>query len=470
MAHTTPQRWHLNDLARALNVQPLATNQPIHGISIDTRALQPGDLYIAIKGEAHDGHAFVADAFAKGSAAALVNDHFDVSMSDGLCLKLPNTLIALQQLGIFIRQQSPATIIAVTGSAGKTTTKEILKHILQTFGKTVVSKASFNNHWGVPLSLIDLTPDTDFGVFEVGMNHSGEIAPLSKIISPHIAIITTIAEAHIGYLGSIEAIATEKSMVFEGLNGEGNYANGIAILNADMPCVDLIQARATPYQQIMCSVKYPSDVHVVHIECHSGISHVTAYIFGMIITYTLSMVGMHYVQNTLLALAACHALGVDLTRAAQALSTFALPNGRGVTHHLALSETISIQLIDDAYNANPASMKAGLMTLADMKKIRRIAVLGEMLELGDAAPIYHRAIVDTIEATDIDLVFCAGEQMRHLYEVLPPHKQGAFAHEAKDLIPSLNAIITDTDVIYIKGSKGSKVSLIVDHFIHLSKN
>ena len=215
-------RWYLNELAQAINVHPSAADQPIHGISIDTRTLQPGDLYIAIKGDAHDGHAFIADAFAKGAAAVLVNDHFDAHTINGVCLNVPDTLIALQQLGTFIRKQSPARIIAVTGSAGKTTTKEMLKHILETFGKTVVSKASFNNHCGVPLSLIDLMPDTDFGVFEVGMNHAGEIAPLSKMIAPHIAIITTIAEAHIGYLGSIEAIATEKSMIFDGLTGEDN--------------------------------------------------------------------------------------------------------------------------------------------------------------------------------------------------------------------------------------------------------
>ncbi len=458
-------RWYLNELAQAINVPPSAADQPIHGISIDTRTLQPGDLYIAIKGDAHDGHAFIADAFAKGAAAVLVNDHFDAHTINGVCLNVPDTLIALQQLGTFIRKQSPARIIAVTGSAGKTTTKEMLKHILETFGRTVVSKASFNNHWGVPLSLIDLMPDTDFGVFEVGMNHAGEIAPLSKMIAPHIAIITTIAEAHIGYLGSIEAIATEKSMIFDGLTGEDNYTDGIAILNADMHCVNLIKARAAPYQHIMCSIKESSDVYLINTECRSGLNHVTACIFGTIITYTLSMVGIHYVQNTLLALAACHALGIDLAKAAQTLSTFTLPNGRGATHHLALSKAVSIQLIDDAYNANPASMKAGLMTLAEMQNRRRIAVLGEMLELGDASPAYHRAISDVIEVAGIDLVFCAGDHMRHLFDALPSHKQGAFAHAAKDLIPILDATIMHDDIIYVKGSKGSKVSLIVDHLI-----
>ena len=451
--HAKP-KWQLNELVTALGIPRLATDAPTFGISIDTRTLKPGDIYIPMVGE-RDGHAFVSDAFAKGAVAAIVSVTFNTSTVNGTCIPVPDTLTALQRLGAYNRSLSQAKIIAVTGSVGKTTTKEMLGHILNNFGKTVISKASYNNCWGVPLSLLDLTPDTEFGVFEVGMNNPGEIEPLAHMIAPDIAIITKIVEAHIGHMGTIEAIAIEKSTILNALK-----PNGYALIYVGTSCDQLLNDKAKSHNHSLF------DMESINADVRNGVTHIDTKIAGTPIHYTLPFSGLHHVGNSILSLETCHRLGLDVTKAAKAIETFTLPAGRGVTHALTLQSDISITLIDDAYNANPASMRAGLLSLkATPKKGRRIAVLGEMRELGEDSVMYHRDMLDAIIDAEIDIVYCCCDSMRHLYDVLPESLRGYYADTSDELIPHISNALQNHDIVFVKGSKGSKVSHVVDALI-----
>jgi UDP-N-acetylmuramoyl-tripeptide--D-alanyl-D-alanine ligase len=484
-------KWHLNELVAALGLPPRPIDASVYGVSIDTRTLKPGDIYIPMVGE-RDGHAFVSNAFAKGAVAAIVSTTFDASSVNGSCISVLDTLVALQKLGAYNRSLSQAKIIAVTGSVGKTTTKEMLGHILNNFGKTVISKASYNNCWGVPLSLLDLTPDTEFGVFEVGMNNPGEIEPLAHMIAPDIAIITKIVEAHIGHMGTIEAIAIEKSTILNALK-----PNGYALIYGGTSCDQLLNDKAKNhiYALLDMNFEHPSDRHgepagrghpeksldhhggkpprddegkydIINAAVENCITHIDTKIGGTPRHYTLPFSGMHHVGNSILALETCHRLGLDITKAAKAIETFTLPAGRGVTHALTLQSDISITLIDDAYNANPASMRAGLLSLkATPKKGRRIAVLGEMRELGENSAMYHRDLLDSIIDAEIDIVFCCCESMRHLYNVLPESLRGYYADTSDELIPHISNALQNDDIVFVKGSKGSKVSHVVDALI-----
>ncbi|MDP4725418.1 MAG: UDP-N-acetylmuramoyl-tripeptide--D-alanyl-D-alanine ligase [Alphaproteobacteria bacterium] len=448
-------KWQLSELFAALGLPPLANDAPVSGVSIDTRTLKPGDIYIPMVGE-RDGHAFVENAFSKGAVAAIVSTTFDASSVNGLCIAVPDTLIALQKLGVYNRSLTQAKIIAVTGSVGKTTTKEMLGHILKNFGKTVISKASYNNCWGVPLSLLDLTLDTEFGVFEVGMNNPGEIEPLADMITPDIAIITKIVEAHIGHMGSIEAIAVEKSTILSALK-----ANGYALIHGGTASDQLLKDHAKNHNHMLF------DMESIKANVINGTTHIDTKIGDTAVLYTLPFSGIHHVGNSVLSLETCHRLGLDVAKAAKAMETFTLPAGRGVTHALTLSNNISITLIDDAYNSNPASMRAGLLSLKALKKAgRRIAVLGEMRELGTESATYHRDLLDSIIETEIDLVFCCGESMRHLYDVLPESIRGAYANTSDELIPYATAALKTNDIVFVKGSKGSKVSHVVNYLIN----
>lgn len=445
--------WHLNELIAALGLPMLSANPAVYAISIDTRTLNPGDLYIPMQGE-RDGHSFVQNAFEKGAVAAIVESTFDVSSVKGICIVVPDTLIALQQLGVYNRKNSAAKIIAITGSVGKTTLKEMLGHVLPSFGKTVISKASYNNCWGVPLSLLDLRPDTEFGVFEVGMNHPGEIEPLARMIEPDIAIITKLAEAHIGYMGSFEAIAHEKSTLFKALKSDGTaliYGGG----SADHILLQNIQN----HTHKLC------DMSDLKAYVHHGKTRVSAIVANQTLHYKLPFAALHHVGNSILAVEACQAMHLDVQQAAVMLETFELPAGRGITHAVTLPNGVSIVLIDDAYNANPVSMRAGLLSLKDYSAERRIAVLGEMRELGDEAGKYHCEVLTSLEEANVDLLFCCGEGMSSLYNVSPIELKGNYAITASDLIGPLMASLRTGDVVFVKGSKGSKVSEVVNHLL-----
>jgi UDP-N-acetylmuramoyl-tripeptide--D-alanyl-D-alanine ligase len=305
---------------------------------------------------------------------------------------------------------------------------------------------------------LELTPDTEFGVFEVGMNHPGEIEPLARMISPDIAIITQIAEAHIGHMGSLEGIAFEKRTLINALKPNGNV-----LLYGGGPCDSiLLEKAATCKHQLF-------DMTTVNAHVVDCVTRINTTIGETPISYTLPFSGLHHVGNSILALEACSIFGIDVAKAAKILETFTLPDGRGAIQNLSLPNGISIKLIDDAYNANPVSMCGGLASFKALPKTgRRIAVLGEMLELGEKTTDYHRALLTPIKDADIDLVFCTGDAMRHLFDVLPESIKGYYTLRADELIEPVVASLAENDLIFIKGSKGSKVSLVVDHLVNVA--
>lgn len=450
---STP-RWHLNELLTALNLPFQEKDIPVAGISIDTRTLKPGDIYIPMQGE-RDGHDYIMHAFKKGAVTAFVSPSFDVSSVNGLCIVVPDTLVALQQLGVYNRSKTSAKVVAITGSVGKTTLKEMLGHLLKSFGRTVISKASYNNCWGVPLSLLDLRPDTEFGVFEVGMNHTGEIEPLAHMIQPDIAIVTKLAEAHIGFLGSLEAISVEKGTIFKVLKPQG-----CALIYGGGACDDILLDASKHAQSKLLDMSNLKSAVV------DGITFINTVVGGHALHYALPFAALHHVGNSILALETCDALSIDVVKASKVFATFELPAGRGVTHTISLPHDIKITLIDDAYNANPVSMRAGLLSLDAYKAgNRRVAVLGEMRELGEESPRYHRELLASIQEAEVNLVFCCCEAMLHLYNVLPEKLKGHYANTAAELMEPLISSLQASDVVFIKGSKGSKVSDIVDYLV-----
>jgi UDP-N-acetylmuramoyl-tripeptide--D-alanyl-D-alanine ligase len=427
------------------------------GLSIDTRTLEPGDLFVALK-DNRDGHEFVAAAFANGAAAALVSQQVAVNAP---LLKVADTIEGLRALGAASRARSRAKILAVTGSVGKTSTKEALRLVLGHFGKTHASAASYNNHWGVPLSLARMARDDAFGVFEIGMNHAGEIAPLAKLAEPHVAIVTTVEAVHMEFFGSVEGIAEEKGEIFSGL-----VPGGTAVVNRDNPYFTLLRNKAERFgaHVLGFGAHGEADAQLVAIAPDGDGSAVTAMICGRPLRYRLGAPGRHIAQNSLAVLASVQALGLDLDDAAAVLADLAPPKGRGARSVIE-SPAGRVLLIDESYNANPASMKAALALLGESRPDgagRRIAVLGDMLELGAGGPAYHAGLAPAIEAADADLVFLSGPLMEHLWDVLPPYRRGAKAPSAAQLAELLIAELKRGDVIMVKGSFGSRMGQVVE--------
>lgn len=472
MVSTKLDLWTNQEIMAALGLPEETLSWSVTGVSIDSRTLNRGDLYIAIKGETHDGHAFVEEAFNKGAVAAIV-DHEVVKDSNHPQIIVPDTLKALGQLGYFARERTKATIVAVTGSVGKTSTKELLRHVLSAAGKTYSSPASYNNHWGVPLSLATMPRDTLYGVFEMGMNHRGELAPLALMVRPHIGIITALADAHIGYMQSRQAIAEEKSDIFSAAP-----APILGIINQDMAEFDLIQNRLKTFgvsQIIGFGKSHKSAVRLVsYLSDSTGLKGiVTANVAGVDVSYTLPVPGEHLAINSLISLAVGEALGLDQQQLIKQLETLPAVKGRGQYHHISIGGG-EILLIDDAYNANLASMQAGLAALAAIPvptQGRRVVVLGEMLELGDKAVDHHQQLMREVLSNSVDLVFATGGTIiETIYnEHIPKEKAGGFANNADTLIPIVIDSLCPGDIVFVKGSKGSRVSKVVDALV-LSKN
>jgi UDP-N-acetylmuramoyl-tripeptide--D-alanyl-D-alanine ligase len=464
--------WTGDEVMTALGLRAVSGEFSISGISIDTRTLEPGNLFIAIEGENFDGHRFVQDSFAKGAAGVIVEENKNIQFQPGQTyFTVPDTTVALQQLGAYARKRSDARVIAITGSAGKTTTKEWLGKVLSNFGETVYSKASLNNHWGVPLSLCELRHNSDFGVFEIGMNHGGEIEPLTKIVNPSIAIITTIAEAHIGHLGSLDAIALEKSQILKGFSD-----GGVAILNADNPYFEFLKKQALDCGAVrVIGVGRSPNAEVIlmsYDEASDG-SHVNinASILGEFINYQTPLLGEHFAYNSLMVLTVAKILDLTLSHAVSGFSRLTPIKGRGVTYALTLNNGQTINLVDDAYNANPVSMRAGLLTFKSFTRHanRRIVVLGDMLELGDMSKAAHEGLLSTLEEVNPSMVFTVGTEMRALYDVLPSDFTTYHFDNAEELTKVIANYIEDGDSIYVKGSKGSCVSRVVDMFLETTK-
>ena len=434
---------------------------PISGFSIDSRAIQPGEGFIAIRGPNRDGHDFVPKALDADAGCAVVEEMFSGS-DDSRLVRVRDTFDALNDLGRAGRDRTDhAVVIAVTGSAGKTGAKEALRVALRPSGSVHASAKSFNNHWGVPLTLSNMPRDIDYGVFEVGMNHAGEIAALTRLVRPHIAIITTVAPVHLGFFASLEEIADAKAEIFEGLE-----PGGAAILNRDNPHFERLAAvaRSEGAEIVSFGEDERSKVRLLSCDLNPEGSTVTSDILGETLTYRVGAPGRHVVQNTLAVLAAAKLAGADLEAAAKALGSIQAPAGRGERFVIA-TEQGPVCIVDESYNANPASMRAALATLGLTPRSeykRRIAVLGDMLELGEEGPRFHRELAEAVDAAGIDVVFACGADMASLFEVLPQERRGAYAKTSEELAPSLMSSVQPGDIVMVKGSLGSRMAPLVE--------
>ena len=428
-----------------------------YGISIDTRTIEPGDLFVALKGE-RDGHDYVAAALEKKAAVALVAGRPQNVSVDAPLLIVGDTQSGLEALGRASRARTNAKILAVTGSAGKTTTKEMLRLMLAASGPVAASAASYNNHWGVPLSLARMARDSAYGVFEIGMNHAGEIRALVKQVRPHVAIITTIAPAHLEYFGGVEAIADAKAEIFEGLE-----PGGTAILPADNSQFARLKAHAQAAgvaSILSFGTQAGADARLIASEPFGEGQKLIAEIRGARIEFAVGAAGAHIAMNAVAGLLALRELGCEMNAGARALGGFAALKGRGA--RLAVG---GIALIDESYNANPASMAAALDLLGQTQPQppgRRIAVLGDMLELGQNAAELHRGLAAAIAAARTDLAFLCGPQMAALWQALEPKLRGAYAENSSALAPDLMDRLRTGDVVLVKGSFGSRMSVIID--------
>ena len=438
------------------------TPEGVSGVSIDTRTLELGDLFFAIKGHNSNGHDFVAKAFAMGAKAAVVDEaHIDRL---GACRPLyvvRDVQAAMEGLGRAARVRSKAWITAVTGSVGKTSTKEMLRLTLGRFGETHASTASYNNHWGVPLTLARLAEQAKFGVFEIGMNHSREIIPLVDMVRPHVAIVTTIAPVHLEHLGSIEAIADAKAEIFTGLTPDG-----AAIINHDAPQFERLRkgALAAGAKRILTFGQHKdADARLNFARRRDNMSHVEAIIMGQTHDYKIGAPGAHVAMNSLAVLLTAHAIGLDVAFAASTLADYTAPDGRGAQARLPLADG-DFLLIDEAYNANPVSMRAALDVLAASplgKGGRRIAVLGDMLELGPEEAELHRTLADSVVESGADIVYAAGPLMKHLFDALPVKRRGVWAPTALAIQSQVLNGLRAGDVVMVKGSNGSKMGPLV---------
>ncbi|OJT95887.1 MAG: hypothetical protein BGN82_03915 [Alphaproteobacteria bacterium 65-7] len=427
----------------------------VNGLSIDTRTLKPGDLFVALTGGNRDGHDFVRAAFEARAGAALVT-HAPPGVA-GPLLTVGHTQRGLEDLARAARARSNAKILAVTGSAGKTTTKEILRLACNALGRTHVSAASYNNHWGVPLSLAALPRDAEYGVFEVGMNHFGELRNLVSFVRPHLALITTIAPAHLEFFGNCESIADAKSEIFEGLE-----PGGFGLIPADSVYAERLTARARQAKVgRIVSFGEKGEAKLLSCSPEGDGMRLKADILGTAVECFVGAPGAHIAQNVVGALAAAALLEGDVLNAAAALKDFTALKGRG-----ARFRSGDVAVIDESYNANPASMAAALALLgaapSSEKKGRRIAVLGDMLEMGEGGIAHHAGLAAAIEAHGTDLVFASGAQMAHLWEALPAARRGGYAATAADLLPQVLAALKPGDTVLVKGSNGSNMALIVE--------
>jgi UDP-N-acetylmuramoyl-tripeptide--D-alanyl-D-alanine ligase len=430
------------------------------GLSIDTRTLRPADLFVALAGERRDGHAFVADALARDAAGALVSRVPPGLSETAPLLIVPDTLAGLARLGAFARARAAARVAAITGSVGKTTTKEMLRRILSASGPTHAARASYNNQWGLPLTLAELPPGAAFAVLEIGTNHPGEILPLAALARPHVAIITAVTGAHVGNFGSVAAIAEEKSFLLSGLE-----PGGTAVLPADSPFFQTLAARVPPGCRILTfGESQTAEARLLSAEPDSaGTTLAIAFSgarAGETIRLRLNAPGRHMAHDALAALAAATALGIAPRDAAAALAGFAALAGRGARTTIPVPGGEAI-LLDESYNASPEAVAAALAVLAlNGRPGRRIAVLGDMLELGESAAAAHEALAPAV-AQSADLLFACGPEMRRLFDLTPAHQRGAYEACSESLAPIVAAAIAPGDVVLVKGSLGSRMRRIV---------
>jgi UDP-N-acetylmuramoyl-tripeptide--D-alanyl-D-alanine ligase len=410
----------------------------------------------------HDGHDFVPAALEKGASAAIVSEEKAGAFagSDKLIV-VPDVLDAMGQLGRAARERTKAKIVAITGSVGKTGTKEAMRLALSRQGETHASVASYNNHWGVPLTLARMPRESAFGVFEIGMNHAYEILPLTGMVRPDVAVITTVEPVHIEFFPSLWGIADAKGEIFSGLE-----PGGTAVINRDNPYFERMRAHAFASRAgriVTFGEHEAAAIRARRIIVKPDHSVVDATVFGQPLTYRIGTAGRHIALNSLSVLAASHALGADLALVALTFADLKPPVGRGERTMLSIGGSEAL-LIDESYNANPASMRAALANLGAVelnRQARRIAVLGDMKELGDKGPELHEGLAEALEANRIDTLFAAGPLMRNLVEKLPGARVAAHAETSAELVDAVCAAIRPGDAVMVKGSLSMKMALVV---------
>lgn len=440
---------------RAATHGTLAADAAVTGVSIDSRGIAQGDIFIALRDQ-RDGHEFVADALSHGALLAMVDHAPPGEVDAAKLLRVADTLAGLTALGAAGRARAAAHVVGVTGSVGKTTTKEMLRVALSAFGTTHASAASHNNHWGVPLTLARLPRDAAFAVIEMGMNNRGEIAPLSRLTRPDIGIITSIGTAHIGNLGSQAAIAAEKGDIIAGI-----APGGFAILPADSAFLPELIARARDagLHVLTHGEAAGADARMLSYQASATGGDAEIMLAGQRLSLRLTTPGRHVALNACAVLAAGMALGLAPATAARALGDFAAGAGRGALRRIAVAGGEAL-LIDDSYNASVASVRAGLAVLAAQAATRRILAFGDMLELGAEGPAQHALLAD--DAMKIcDLVFCCGPLSAHLFEALPAGQRGGHFPDSSSLAPVLRAALKPGDAVLVKGSLGSRMGVII---------
>lgn len=454
--------WSWADLVAASGGTADGTAGEITGISIDTRTISDGDLFVALKDQ-RDGHEFVAAAFQSGAAAALVSTSYERKPGDGALLRVEDTLRGLEAIARAARQRLSAQskVIAVTGSVGKTGTKEMLRAACMPLGKTHAAEKSYNNHWGVPLTLARTPADTVYGIFEIGMNHAGEITPLVAMVEPDAAIVTTVAPVHLEFFDSVEDIAKAKAEIFSGLK-----PNGLAVINGDNAYAPILRdaAKAASSRILTFGTDQASDVCAIKHDVLENSVSVDVRFGDQQASFTVGVPGPHIAQNALGVYAVLAGLGLDVDRAMSALATVSATPGRGARIKVATPDGGEGLVIDESYNANPASMRAALATLGALPREtypRRIAVLGDMLELGGTSGALHRALKDAVLEAGVDFVFASGPNMRLLFEALPEECQGAWAEASHGVENALCAFVQGGDAVMIKGSLGSQMGRLV---------
>ena len=435
------------------------TVEEVSSISIDSRDIAPGALFVAIRGDRFDGHDFVGTALANGAAAALVSAERADADGQGLVV-VPDALDGLRALAQAARERSAARIVAVTGSAGKTTTKEAIRTVLGAAGETHYSIKSFNNHWGVPLMLARMPRAAQYGVFELGMNHAGEIAPLTRLVRPHVAVVTTVAAAHLEFFDSVEGIARAKAEIFEGLQ-----PGGVAVINADHDHAGLlIELARTAGAGRIVTYGYAegADWRIEQVESADGHMHAVVRHNGSTIPLSIAAQGRHMVANAVAALVVADAFGVNRDTALTALAQFGAPEGRGMAVRLGPADR-PLLLIDESYNANSASMAAALDVFAGQKAAdgRKVLVLGDMLELGEKGPLLHAALKDAVLATGAEAVYLVGPGMAALADALGPEIVTGHKLTTDEIADSVLADLAYGDAVMVKGSNGVRLSGLV---------
>jgi len=461
--------WTATEAAQATGGRTTA-DWAATGVSIDTRTLQPGDLFVALSA-ARDGHDFVADALARGAAAAMVARVPEGLAADAPLLLVDDVQTALEALGRAGRARMTGKVITVTGSVGKTSTKEMLRTVLARQGRTHASVQSYNNHWGVPLTLARMPADTQFAVIEIGMNAPGEIAPLARLARPHVALVTTVAAAHLEAFDDLAGIAREKASIYAGLE-----PGGTALYHTDIDTAPLLRETAARHAARVIGFGRARGAHhrLLSADLHAESTVARARAWRTPLLYKIATPGRHFAMNGLAVLACIRELGLDRAVAIADLAAWAPPEGRGTRERLVLdlaADGMSIDLIDDAFNANPASMEAALDILAAARPLddvgrvargRRIAILGDMLELGPTEAALHAALAQLPAMQAVDEVHCVGPRMRALWDALPEARRGERTDSAEALASRAHRLVDAGDVVLVKGSKGSRVSRVAE--------